>query len=86
MCKGDVVKGEYRSVYALGRQPTSDPGVHIQEGHQHFADNVVITSKVGFQKYYNIIIFVYLLCLEPRLAYVVCSIIVNSLCRMQYYG
>jgi len=45
LCKGDVVKGEYRSVYALGRQPTSDSGVQIQEGHQHFADNVVITSK-----------------------------------------
>ena len=54
------MKGEYRSVYALGRQPTSDPGVQIQEGHQHFADNVVITSKVGFQNYFDIIMFVYL--------------------------
>lgn len=46
LCKREVDRGEHRTVYALGRHPTSEPGVHVHEAHQHFSDNVVITSKV----------------------------------------
>ena len=61
MCRGDVDRGEHRTVYALGKHPTSEPGVHIHEAHQHFSDNVVITSKVLI----NIVVHFHSLALEP---------------------
>ncbi|XP_065055666.1 phospholipid-transporting ATPase IF-like isoform X1 [Rhopilema esculentum] len=45
LCKREIDRGEHRTVYANGRHPTSEPGVHVHDLHQHFADNVVITSK-----------------------------------------
>eukprot|EP00794_Sanderia_malayensis_P011228 gene11228-12407_t len=48
LCKKHVELGEFRTVYAFEKHPhpAGEPGVHIVESpHQHFADNVVITSK-----------------------------------------
>ena len=39
--------GEYRTVYAFQRSATSEPDIHIAETHKHYADNVVVTSKVS---------------------------------------
>ena len=47
LCKRHVDLGEHRTVYAFGNQPTSDPGVQVHDAHKHFADNVVVTSKVS---------------------------------------
>lgn len=39
---------EWRTVYVLNKYPTDDEDVEVK--HSRYADNVIITSKVGFSR------------------------------------